>query len=56
MAMRRKTKGRPFGFVKVGSKYALVFGSRKKPRLGKRRFKTRVALAKFVKRKYMKRR
>lgn len=55
MARKRRTKTKPFGFVKVGSKYALVFGSRKKPRLGKRRFGSKRALALYIRRTYLKR-
>lgn len=53
--MGKRSGSRPFGFVKVKGRYALVFGSRQKPRLGKRRFKSRRALALHVRKKYMRR-
>ena len=49
----RKTK-RPIGYVKGKGGYALVYGSKKKPKLGKK-FKTKTALAKYVSKRFRRR-
>ena len=49
----RKTR-KPIGYTKVRGGYALVFGSKKKPRVG-RKFKTKTGLAKHFAQKYRRR-
>jgi hypothetical protein len=44
---RRKktsTSRKPIGFTRVKGKYKLVFGTKKKPRLGKSAYKTKKSL------------
>jgi len=45
-ATKRKTKrsSKPIGFTKVGKKFALVFGTKSRPRLGKSRFGSKKTL------------
>lgn len=51
----RRTSRKPIGYAKVKGGYALVFGSKKKPRVG-RKFKTKTGLAKHVRKMYSRRR
>ena len=39
-ALKSKTN-KPFGFTKIGKSYALVFGTKANPKLGKTRFRTK---------------
>jgi len=50
---RSKTTRRlPQGFTRVGKSYALVFGTKSKPKLGKKRFSKRTTLKKYVMKTY----
>jgi len=44
----RKRSKKPIGYTKKGKSYALVYGSKKKPKLGKGRYKTKKTLAKAL--------
>lgn len=43
-APSRKTNNKPIGFTKVKGKFVFVFGTKKKPRLGKSRFSKKKTL------------
>jgi len=51
----RRSKKKPIGYAKVRGGYALIFGSKKKPRVG-RKFKTKKGLVKHFVKKYRRRR
>lgn len=52
--VKRKTRkvSKPIGSIKQGKVYKLVFGSRTKPRIGKKSFRTKKSLNTFVGKKY----
>ena len=51
MAKRKKsTKRKPIGYTRVKKKYALVFGTKSKPKLGKGRYSSKASLSKAAKR------
>jgi len=49
--LKSRTK-KPQGFVKIGKKYALVFGTKTKPKLGKKRFTKKKTLQNYYAKKY----
>lgn len=40
----KRSGNKPIGFTRVGKKFALVFGTKTKPRLGKSRFNSKKTL------------
>jgi hypothetical protein len=50
----RRSKRKPIGYAKVKGGYALIFGTKKKPRVG-RKFKTKKGLARHFNKKYRRR-
>lgn len=50
----RRSSRKPIGYAKVRGGYALVFGSKSRPRVG-RKFKTKTGLAKHFAKKYARR-
>ena len=50
----KKRSVKPIGYTKQGKKYAFVFGSKSKPRLGKSRYSSMSTLKKAYSSKYRK--